>query len=130
VLSVVATQYGSILEAIRSRKTRFLFEEEEVNCVWSIGAWITMNPGYAGRAELPENLKALFRPCAMVVPDFENIAEINLAGEGFENSKELAHKFVELYYKSKELLSKQHHYDWGLRAMTGAHFLSGVYISA
>ncbi len=66
VLSVVAGQYGSILEGIRANKTRFMFEEEEINLVNTIGAWITMNPGYAGRAELPENLKALFRPCAMV----------------------------------------------------------------
>jgi dynein heavy chain len=83
VLSVVATQYGSILQGIRAGKARFVFEEEEINLVTTIGAWITMNPGYAGRAELPENLKALFRPCAMVTPNFENIAEINLAGEVF-----------------------------------------------
>ena len=77
-----------------------------------------MNPGYAGRAELPENLKALFRPCAMVTPNFENIAEVNLAGEGFVESKVLANKFTAMFLVCKELLSKQMHYDWGLRAMS------------
>ena len=125
VLSVVAGQYAAILDAIKGQKTEFIFEEETINLQNTVGAFITMNPGYAGRTELPENLKALFRPCAMVVPDFENIAEINLAGEGFQDSKALAHKFVELFSMCKELLSKQYHYDWGLRAMTGVLRIAG-----
>ena len=125
VLSVVAGQYGSVLDAIRSKKGRFVFEDEEIGLVPTVGAFITMNPGYAGRTELPENLKALFRPCAMVVPDFENIIEIELQAEGFLQAKMLAHKFITLFALSRELLSKQMHYDWGLRAVKGILRIAG-----
>lgn len=48
-----------------------------------------------------------FRPCAMVVPDFELICEIMLVAEGFLEARLLARKFITLYTLCKELLSKQ-----------------------
>jgi hypothetical protein len=57
VLSVCSTQYKTVLDAIRSRKERFVFEDVEVALRPTVMAFITMNPGYPGRAELPESLK-------------------------------------------------------------------------
>jgi dynein heavy chain len=117
VLSVVSTQYKTILDAIRICCAQFVFSDEEIRLITTNGAYITMNPGYAGRTELPENLKALFRPVAMVVPDLRFICENMLMSEGFIKARPLANKFVQLYSLCKELLSKQMHYDWGLRAV-------------
>ena len=66
-----------------------------------------------------------FRPCAMVVPDFELIAEIMLVAEGFIDARILAHKFLTLYTLCKDLLSKQDHYDWGLRAIKSVLVVAG-----
>ncbi|XP_062330264.1 dynein axonemal heavy chain 17-like [Osmerus eperlanus] len=125
VLSVIAVQVKCVQDAIRDKKIIFNFLGEVIKLIPTVGAFITMNPGYAGRAELPENLKALFRPCAMVVPDFELICEIMLVAEGFIDARVLARKFITLYTLCKELLSKQDHYDWGLRAIKSVLVVAG-----
>ncbi|XP_039757462.1 dynein beta chain, ciliary-like [Pararge aegeria] len=125
VLSVVSVQVKSVLDAIKAKKKKFDFMGEFISLIPTIGMFITMNPGYAGRTELPENLKALFRPCAMVVPDFELICEIMLVAEGFQDARLLARKFITLYTLCKELLSKQDHYDWGLRAIKSVLVVAG-----
>lgn len=113
VLSVVSSQIRQIQEALKANLARFQFEGDrllvateyridtlcvvqsliiaaagkEIALDQRSGIFITMNPGYAGRTELPDNLKALFRPVTMVVPDLEQICEIMLFSEGFDTAK-------------------------------------------
>ena len=126
VLSVIAVQVKCIQDGIKGKGETFDFMGEIIPMSATVGYFITMNPGYAGRAELPENLKVLFRPCAMCVPDLRLICEIMLVAEGFLDASALSRKFITLYNLCKELLSKQDHYDWGLRAVKSVLVVAGT----
>ena len=131
VLSVIAQQLLQIRKALLAYKQpeegkfTFRFEDKEIPLCTEFGCHITMNPGYAGRTELPDNLKILFRPVAMMIPDYGLIAEIMLSAEGFGQSKPLSKKMVQLYKLSSEQLSQQDHYDFGMRAVKSVLVMAG-----
>lgn len=125
VLSVVAQQLLTIRQALVAKVSEFLFEDQMINIRGVFGVMITMNPGYAGRTELPDNLKVLFRPVSMMIPDYALIAEIMLFAEGFDTASILSKKMTKLYKLSSEQLSQQDHYDFGMRAVKSVLVMAG-----
>ncbi|CAF0910630.1 unnamed protein product [Adineta ricciae] len=125
VLSVISTQVKTIQQALVLRQSEFLFEYHYIHLRSTVGIFVTMNPGYAGRTELPESVKTLFRPVVVVVPDMQYIGEIKLFANGFLSARVLAKKMVTLYRYASELISKQYHYDWSLRSFKAVLSMAG-----
>jgi dynein heavy chain 2 len=132
-LSAISQQIQVIQDSIKTKQSPITLLGKQIDVDFNSGIFVTLNPagkGYGGRSRLPDNLKALFRPVAMGKPDNELIAEVSLVTEGFTQSKDLASKIVGLFNLSKQLLSPQQHYDWGLRALKAVLNSGGKIIQA
>ncbi|XP_068841823.1 dynein axonemal heavy chain 14-like [Capricornis sumatraensis] len=125
VLSVIASQMLTIKAAKDSYSVRFILEGKEIRINMSCAVFVTLNPGYKGRVELPDNLKSLFRPVAMMAPHYQMIAEVMLLSIGFKSAKLLSGKLVNIYELASKQLSQQDHYDFGLRSLKTVLVMAG-----
>eukprot|EP00586_Coscinodiscus_wailesii_P014222 CAMPEP_0172510176 /NCGR_PEP_ID=MMETSP1066-20121228/226876_1 /TAXON_ID=671091 /ORGANISM="Coscinodiscus wailesii, Strain CCMP2513" /LENGTH=4214 /DNA_ID=CAMNT_0013289037 /DNA_START=123 /DNA_END=12767 /DNA_ORIENTATION=+ len=117
VLSAVSQQILTIQRGLLERQGRIELLGREIRLHDNVGIFVTMNPGYAGRSQLPDNLKSLFRSVAMVVPDRKLIAQVMLYSQGIVSAETLADKVVTLFQRCSDEMSAQSHYDFGLRAL-------------
>ena len=122
VLSVIRIQLITIYDALRSKATSIPFKGSAgVKVNHSLAIFITMNPQYIFRSELPENLKSLFRPVTLKAADRQRICEIKFLADGYQaqSANTLAKLLIVLIDVVEQQLSKQPHYDFSLRAIMG-----------
>ncbi|KII86419.1 hypothetical protein PLICRDRAFT_44012 [Plicaturopsis crispa FD-325 SS-3] len=130
ILSAVSQQVQSIQQGlaslVKNPNTEIELVGKNLKINKNIGIFITTNPNYAGRSQLPPNLTKLFRPMAMTRPDRELIAQVMLFSQGFRTAESLASKIVPFFNLCDEQLSPQPHYDFGLRALKAVLASAGI----
>ena len=117
ILSAVSQQILTIQRGLLAQQDSIELLGAPCKLRPDVGIFVTLNPGYAGRSNLPDNLKQLFRAVAMVVPDRKMIAQVMLFSQGIVTAEALAGKVELLFTLCAEQLSSQAHYDFGLRAL-------------
>ena len=117
ILSAVSQQILIIQLGLREYAKNIDLMGKTIKLNHQMGIFVTMNPGYAGRSQLPDNLKQLFRQMAMVKPDKDMIAQVTLFSQGYKTAERLSSKMVSLFELCGSQLSSQSHYDFGLRAL-------------
>ncbi|SCU96260.1 LAFA_0G05292g1_1 [Lachancea sp. 'fantastica'] len=118
IMSAVSSQIGELQEALfRKEEHISILGKTSAPLHNNTGLFVTMNYGYKGRHDLPDNLKNKFRSFSMSEPDNEIIAEVILLSLGFREAHEMSLKITSFFKMLQERCSDQKYYDFGLRAM-------------
>lgn len=118
LLSLISQVIISIQGAIRTQAPHLQLDEAKIPLDPDCAIFVTLNPGYAGRTELPSNLRALFRAVSMVVPDSVFITEILLYSSGFVGAQQLAKKIVSVQNLADVIMQNTEiAHDFGLRSI-------------
>lgn len=125
-LSAVSSQVAEIETALATQREFIELGGRRGRLSGQTGLFVTMNPNYAGRNALPENLRKQFRSFALTHPDKQRIAQVMLYAHGFKDAQRLAAAIVPLFDKISTSVSTQRHYDWGLRALKNVLRICGA----
>ncbi|KAF4519979.1 hypothetical protein B566_EDAN005479 [Ephemera danica] len=111
-LSVLSTQIHTIRDAVLMKLTSFSFNDQEIGLDSKLAIFTSISPNQKGRQEVPQTLRALFRPASCSMPDLQHICHVWLLATGFDTAQVLSKKITELCKYSAEQLSKQPHYNF------------------
>lgn len=117
IMSAVSGQVEIVQNALATGKHEVDLMGTSATLNHTTALFITLNPHYAGRSRLPENLKRKFREFSVKKSDNDVIANVILNILGFNKSKELSRKVVRLFNILTEKCNIQKHYDFGLRTL-------------
>uniref|UniRef100_A0A8D8RBM8 Dynein heavy chain 2, axonemal n=1 Tax=Cacopsylla melanoneura TaxID=428564 RepID=A0A8D8RBM8_9HEMI len=138
VMSVAAQNLTTLFQALSERSTSVCLEGQTVRIRRTAGVFICTTTDTnrrqrpdllnVSRTELPDNLKTMFRPVCMMVPDAQYITEVKLFLMGFnpDNCQALAVAITTLYTMLHDQLSVQVVYDFRLRALVSLLDYAGI----
>lgn len=117
LLSAIAQNLTQMKQAISSNLKTVSFEGCNLNLNVSGNICVNINSEQSGYADLPDNLKVLFRSVSMMAPDIDKIIEIELFAGGFLHAKDLAVKLAASYKLLSEHLGEKRHYDFSTSSL-------------
>ena len=127
VLSITAQEILTLQRGIQAGQATIVFDETEILLNPTCALYVTMEAPTAMKNKIPDNFKVLFRNIAMNKPDPKIIIDAFLDSKGFTQSAELAGKLTAMFHICENLLSKQPHYEFGLRSIKAVINLSVVF---
>ncbi|KAG5312033.1 DYH7 protein, partial [Pseudoatta argentina] len=117
LLSSIAQNLTQMKQAISSNLKIVSFEGCSLNLNVSGNICVNINSEQSRYADLPDNLKILFRSVSMMSPDIGKIAEIKLFAGGFNHAKNLAMKLAVSYKLLSEHLGEKRHYNFSMSSL-------------